>query len=51
MSGRQPAVKIIPKSLSQNGKKHVVPSSLSGIRVGKRKKKILYFASSLVWCP
>jgi hypothetical protein len=38
MSGRRPVVKIIAKSLSQHDKKHVVPTSLSGIRVGKRKR-------------
>jgi hypothetical protein len=29
--------RIIAESLSQHDKKHVVPTSLSGIRVGKRK--------------
>jgi hypothetical protein len=39
---RQLVVKIIAESLSHD-EKHVVASSLTGIRVGKRK--------SLVWCP
>jgi hypothetical protein len=34
-SGRRPVVKIIAESLSQHDKKHVVPTPLSGIRVGK----------------
>jgi uncharacterized membrane protein len=38
MSGRQPVVKIIAKSFSQYDEKHVVPTPLSGIRVGKRRK-------------
>jgi hypothetical protein len=33
MSGRRPIVKIIAESLSQHDEKHVVPTSLSGIRV------------------
>jgi hypothetical protein len=40
-SGRRPVVKIIAESLSQH-EKHVVPTSLSGIRVGKRKKISLF---------
>jgi hypothetical protein len=36
-SGRRPVVKIIAESLSQHDEKHVVPTPLSGIRVGKRK--------------
>jgi hypothetical protein len=35
-SGRRPAVKIIAESLSQHDEKHVVPTPLSGIRVGRR---------------
>jgi hypothetical protein len=38
-SGRRPVVKIIAKSLSQYDEKHVVPTPLSGIRVGGRKSK------------
>jgi hypothetical protein len=34
---RQAALKIIAKSLSQHDEKHVVPTPLSGIRVGKRR--------------
>jgi hypothetical protein len=37
MLGRQPAVKIIAESLSQHDEKHVVPTPLSGVRVGKRE--------------
>jgi hypothetical protein len=35
-SGRRPIVKIISKALSQHDKIHVVLTSFSGIRVGKR---------------
>jgi hypothetical protein len=35
--GRQPVVKIIAESLSQHDEKHVVPTPLSGIRVGRSK--------------
>jgi hypothetical protein len=35
-SGRRPVVKIIAESLSQHDEKHVVPTSLNGIRVGGR---------------
>jgi hypothetical protein len=38
-SGRRPVVKIIAKSVSQHDKKYVVPTSLSGIRVGRRKRR------------
>jgi hypothetical protein len=38
-SGNRMVVKIIAKSLSQHDKKFVVPTSLSGIRVGKRKSE------------
>jgi hypothetical protein len=31
-----PKIKIITESLSQHDEKHVVPTPLSGIRVGKR---------------
>jgi hypothetical protein len=34
-SGTRPVVKINADSLSQHDKKHVVPTPLSGIRVGK----------------
>jgi hypothetical protein len=37
-SGRRPVVKIIAESLSQHDEKHVVPTPLSGIRVGKRRR-------------
>jgi hypothetical protein len=33
----KPVVKIIAESLSQHDEKHVVPTSLSGIRVGERR--------------
>jgi hypothetical protein len=32
---RRPVVKIIAESLSQHDEKHVVPTALSGIRVGR----------------
>jgi hypothetical protein len=35
-SSRRPVVKIIAESLSQHDEKHVVPTPLSGIRVGGR---------------
>jgi hypothetical protein len=35
-SGKRPVVKIFAKSLSQHDVKHVVPTSLCGIRVGRR---------------
>jgi hypothetical protein len=35
-SGRRPVVKIIAESLSQHDEKHVVPTPLSGIRIGGR---------------
>jgi hypothetical protein len=38
MSGRQAILKIIAESLSQHDEKHVVPTSLSGIRVGRRRR-------------
>jgi hypothetical protein len=37
MSGRQLVVKVIAESLSQHYAKHVVPTPLSGIRVGRRR--------------
>jgi hypothetical protein len=40
-SGRQPVIKINAESLSQHDEKHVVPTPLSGIRVGRRKKSPL----------
>jgi hypothetical protein len=39
MSGRRPVVKIVGESLSQHDEKHVVPTPLNGIRVGKRKEE------------
>jgi hypothetical protein len=36
-SGRRQIVKIIAESLSQHDEKHVVPTPLSGIRVGERE--------------
>jgi hypothetical protein len=41
-SGRRPVVKIIAESLSQHDEKHVVPTPLSGIRVGGRRSFMLY---------
>jgi hypothetical protein len=43
----RPVVKIIAEALSQHDEKHVVPTTLSGIRVGKeniknRKSKASY---------
>jgi hypothetical protein len=35
MSGRRPVVKTIAESLSQHDEKHVVPTPLSGKRVGR----------------
>jgi hypothetical protein len=40
VSGRRPVVKIIPESLSKHDEKYAVPTPLSGIRVGKRKKNM-----------
>jgi hypothetical protein len=37
MSGRRPVVKIIAESLTQHDEKHVIPTPLSGIRVGGRR--------------
>jgi hypothetical protein len=37
-SGRRPVVKINAESLSQHDEKHVVPTPLSGIRVGRRRR-------------
>jgi hypothetical protein len=39
MSGRRTVVKIIAKSLSHD-EKHVVPTPLSGIRVGERRSVV-----------
>jgi hypothetical protein len=36
-SGRRPVVKIIAESLSQHDEKQVVPTPLSGIRVGRKR--------------
>jgi hypothetical protein len=36
-SGRRPFVKIIAESLSQHDEKHIVPTPLSGIRVGEKR--------------
>jgi hypothetical protein len=35
---RQLVVKLVAESLSQHDEKYVVPTPISGIRVGKRKK-------------
>jgi hypothetical protein len=43
MSGRRPVVKIIAESLSQHDEKHVVPTPLSGIRVGGRRVTNIVF--------
>jgi hypothetical protein len=40
MSGRRPVVKIIIESLSQDDEKHVVPTPLSEIKMGKIRKSI-----------
>jgi hypothetical protein len=40
-SGRRPVVKIFAESLSQHDEKHVVPTPLSGIRVGRRDSDIV----------
>jgi hypothetical protein len=40
-SGRRPVVKLIAESLSQHDEEHVVPTPLSGIRVGGRRRKSL----------
>jgi hypothetical protein len=42
VSGRWPVVKIIAESLSQRDEKHVVPTPLSGLRVGKRRDNEVY---------
>jgi hypothetical protein len=42
MSARRPVVKIVAESLSQHDEKHVVPTLLSGIRLGRRLSNILY---------
>jgi hypothetical protein len=39
-SGRRPVVKINAESLSQHDEKYGVPTTLSGIRVGERRKSI-----------
>jgi hypothetical protein len=51
MSGRWPVVKIIGESLLQHDEKRVVPTPLSGIRVGKRRRQqitinIIYMPSA-----
>jgi hypothetical protein len=38
-SGRRSVVKINAESLSQYDEKHVVPTPLSGIRVGRRRRR------------
>jgi hypothetical protein len=53
MSGRRLVVKIIAESLSQHDEKHVVPTPLSGIRVGGRrftKRHINMLASICLLC-
>jgi hypothetical protein len=37
MSGRRRVITIIDESLSQHDEKHVVPTPLCGIRVGRRR--------------
>jgi hypothetical protein len=37
MSGRRQVVKIIDESLSRHDEKHVLPTSLSGIRIGRKR--------------
>jgi hypothetical protein len=44
-SGRLPDVKIVAESLSQHDEKHVVPTPLCGIRVGRRRI-IMYLKTS-----
>jgi hypothetical protein len=39
-SGRRPVVKIIAESLSPHDEKYVVPTPLSGTRVGGRRIKV-----------
>jgi hypothetical protein len=39
-SGRRPVVKITAESLSQHDEKHVVPTPLGGIRVGRRRFRL-----------
>jgi hypothetical protein len=37
---KRPVVKVIAESLSQHDEKHVVPTPLSGIRVGGRRPTV-----------
>jgi hypothetical protein len=48
---RQAVVKIIAESLSQHDEKHIVPTSLSGIRVWERKYLIILFYLLLIRLP
>jgi hypothetical protein len=41
MSGRRPVVNIVAESLSQRDEKHVVPTPLNGLRVGKKNTLIV----------
>jgi hypothetical protein len=41
LTSARPVVKIVAESLSEHDEKHVVPTPLSGIRVGKRKDLIV----------
>jgi hypothetical protein len=50
-SGRRPIVKIIAESLSQHDEKHVVPTPLSGIRVGVREERERCYSLILSWTP
>jgi WD40 repeat protein len=51
-SGRRPVVKIIAESLSQHDEKRVVPTPLSGIRIGRRRLTYLRFALIIdLFCP
>jgi hypothetical protein len=43
-SGRRPVVKIIAESLSQHDENHVVPTPLSGIRVGGRRLTFINYS-------
>jgi hypothetical protein len=47
-SGRQPVVKTIAESLSQDDEKYVVPTPHSGTRVGKRIKRSLQWVSCIL---
>jgi hypothetical protein len=40
-SGRRPVVKTIAESLSHHDENHVIPTPLSGIRVGKKRNIVV----------